>query len=191
MQITSVPTSKPSAKLTALALLCAAGLSACVIVPIDPKTGQPYPYPNSAAPSVIVVPAPSSPGTVHSTAPATQAITVRLYPTNDAARAVGVVQATVSDNGQGRGSFQVQYATSWLMGDATRVDRNHPGFGEIMNRVAGRSGYTNYASGQRGVANAAGTQISLRCEYLFSAAAQGTGACMASDGAHFQLHFGS
>jgi hypothetical protein len=189
MQTTTPAT---NARLTALALLSAAALSACVIVPIDPKTGQPYPYPSSAAPSVIVVPAPASgAGTVHSTAPAAQAITVRLYPTNDAARAVGLVQATVSDNGQGRGSFQVQYASNWLMGDATRVDRNHPGFGEIMNRVAGRSGYTSYTSGQRGVANAAGTHISMRCEYLFSAAAQGTGACIASDGAQFQLHFGS
>lgn len=45
--------------------------------------------------------------------------------------------------------------------------------------------------GQRGVANAASANASVRCEYLFTSATQGTGACIVSDGARYQVHFGS
>jgi hypothetical protein len=158
----------------------ASALSACVVLPIDPVTGRPYP---TEPPRVVVVspsaPAQPSPAMVH----------VRLYPTNEAARQVGLIAATVLDNGQGRGTFSVSYGHSALQGEATRVDRNYPGWGDVLARVQGGQAWSS-ANGLRGIANAAGGTVSIRCEYLFSSPSQGTGACEASDGARFQMHFG-
>jgi hypothetical protein len=163
-----------------------ASLAACVVVPLDPKTGQPYPTYAPPPPPVVVV-QPSA----HSPAPAM--VHVRLYPANEAARQVGLIAATVLDNGQGRGTFNVSYGSASLQGEATRVDRNYPGWGEVLNRVQGGHSWP-HATGARGIANAAGgashNSVSIRCEYLFSSSSQGTGACEASDGARFQMHFG-
>jgi hypothetical protein len=179
--------SLPSALKLGVPLLAAAALSACVIVPVDPKTGQPYP---TQSPPVVVVqqqPAQSAP---QSSAPQWTALNARLYPVNDAARTAGPVVATVIDNGTGRGSFTLNYLGQSLQGEATRVDRNYPGFGQIMSQVQGGHGW-GQAAGQRGIANAASSSVSMRCEYLFTAPGQGTGACLMSDGARFQIHFGN
>ena len=176
-----------------LPLLAAATLSACVIVPMDPKTGQPYSSQGHAPqPPVVVVQqsAPVSPSAHTATAPQWQAVQARLYPVNEAARQAGILQATVLDNGAGRGSFSVTYQGQALQGEATRVDRQYPGFGQIMGQVQGGVNWAQ-AAGQRGIANAASPSFSMRCEYLFTAPSQGTGACLASDGAHYQIHFGS
>jgi hypothetical protein len=77
-----------------------------------------------------------------------------------------------------------------LQGEATRVDRNYAGFGQVLGQVLGGNQW-NSAKGQRGIANAAGSGASMRCEYLFTSANQGTGACVISDGARYQVHFGS
>jgi hypothetical protein len=146
------------------------GLSACVIVPLDPKTGQPYSA--HQPPQVVVVQQPQgAPSGVQAPAPA-NVLSARLYPMNEAARAGGILQSTTVDSGQGRGSFSINYLGQTLQGEATRVDRN-------------------YAGGQRGVANAASAAASMRCEYLFTSTTQGTGACIVSDGARYQVHFGS
>lgn len=176
-----------SSSLIAIPLLAAAALSACVIVPVDPKTGQPYGH---APQSPVVVVQQSAPAVAANNAPQWQAVNARLYPTNETARNAGVLQATVIDNGAGRGSFSVNYQGQTLQGEATRVDRNYPGFGQIMSQVQGGVNWAQ-ASGQRGIANAANNSNSMRCEYLFTAAAQGTGACVVSDGARYQIHFGS
>jgi hypothetical protein len=45
--------------------------------------------------------------------------------------------------------------------------------------------------GPRGIANASGSRaISAQCEYVLSGPSKGTGACVFSDGARYQLHFG-
>ena len=176
----------PSALKLGVPLLAAAALSACVIVPVDPKTGRPY----ESAPPVVVVqqqPAQSAP---QSSAPQWTALNARMYPVNDIARTAGPLVATVIDNGTGRGSFTLNYLGQNLQGDATRVDRNYPGFGQIMSQVQGGHGW-GQAAGQRGIANAASSSLSMRCEYLFTAPGQGTGACLISDGARFQIHFGN
>jgi hypothetical protein len=173
----------PCALKLGVPLLAAAALSACVIVPLDPKTGRPY----ESSPPVVVVqqsapqPSAASPWT---------ALSARLYPVNDTARNAGPQVATVMDNGTGRGSFSLNYAGQSLQGEATRVDRNYPGFGQIMSQVQGGHGW-GQAAGQRGIANAASGSMSMRCEYLFTAPGQGTGACLISDGARYQLHFGN
>jgi hypothetical protein len=178
-----------SSSLLALPLLAAAALSACVVVPVDPKTGQPYGH--TPQPPVVVVQqqAPTASASTAAT-PQWQAVQARLYPVNETARNAGILQATVIDNGAGRGSFSVTYQGQALQGEATRVDRQYPGFGQIMSQVQGGVNWSQ-AAGQRGIANAASASYSLRCEYLFTAATQGTGACLASDGARYQIHFGS
>ena len=168
-------------------LLAAAALSACVVVPLDPKTGQPYGH---APQQPVVVVQQSAPAAPQAAAQQWQAVQARLYPVNEAARNAGILQATVIDNGAGRGSFSVTYQGQALQGEATRVDRQYPGFGQIMSQVQGGVNWAQ-AAGQRGIANAASPSFSLRCEYLFTAGSQGTGACLASDGARYQIHFGS
>jgi hypothetical protein len=165
-----------------------AGLSACVIVPVDPKTGQPYA--THQPPQVVVVQQPQAalPG-VPAPAPA-NVLSARLYPMNEAARAGGILQSTTVDNGQGRGSFSIHYLGQTLQGEATRVDRNYAGFGQVLGQVLGGGQWAS-ANGQRGIANAASAAASMRCEYLFTSATQGTGACIVSDGARYQVHFGS
>lgn len=172
----------------AVSLLAVAVLSACVVVPFDPKTGQPYGQ--TAPPPVVVVQQPASNVTHTSPPPLLQTVNARLYPVNDAARSAGILQATVIDNGAGRGSFTVNYQGQALQGEATRVDRQYPGFGHIMSQVQGGVNWSQ-AAGQRGIANAANTSHSMRCEYLFTAAGQGTGACVINDGSRYQIHFGS
>lgn len=162
------------------------GLTACVIVPIDPKTGQPYSA-HQSPPQVVQQPQGVPPG-VQTPAPV-NVLSARLYPMNEAARAGGILQSTTVDSGQGRGSFSINYLGQTLQGEATRVDRNYAGFGQVLSQVLG--GQWANANGQRGVANAASAAASMRCEYLFTSATQGTGACVVSDGARYQVHFGS
>ncbi len=46
-------------------------------------------------------------------------------------------------------------------------------------------------SGRRGIANAYGAKgVNVQCEYLISGPTQGTGVCLFSDGAKYQMHFG-
>ncbi len=171
----------------AMPLLATAALSACVIVPVDPKTGAPYGH--APQPQVVVVQQQPAP-TATTTVPQLTALNARLYPVNDTARSAGLLNATVLDSGAGRGSFTVNYLGQALQGEATRVDRNYPGFGQIMQQVQGGHNWAQ-AAGQRGIANAANNSHSMRCEYLFTAPGQGTGACVASDGSRYQIHFGS
>jgi hypothetical protein len=169
-----------------VSLLTVAALTACVIVPLDPKTGQPYPTQPTSAPPVVVV---QQAGNAQGVQPTFTTVNVRLYPVNEAARNAGLLTATVLDNSAGRGSFSVNYQGQHLQGEATRVDRSYPGFGSILQQVQGGVNWSQ-AAGQRGIANAAGSAQSMRCEYLFTSATQGTGACVVSDGARYQLHFG-
>jgi hypothetical protein len=167
-----------------------AGLSACVVVPLDPKTGRPYATHSSPAPThVVVVQQPSAPAHSAAAAPS-QVLSARLYPMNEVARTGGILQSTTIDNGQGRGSFSIHYLGQTLQGEATRVDRNYAGFGLVLSQVLGGSQWAS-ANGQRGIANAANAGVSMRCEYLYTSATQGTGACVVSDGARYQVHFGS
>jgi hypothetical protein len=46
-------------------------------------------------------------------------------------------------------------------------------------------------AGRRGIANAVSPRgVHAQCEYVLTAPTQGTGACVFSDGAKYQLHFG-
>ncbi len=173
-----------------IAAALALSLGACVVVPVDPRTGQPYPYPYPSAPTeggarttVIMPPAAAAP-------PQQSVLTARLYPLNVQANKGGLLNAVVVDLHTGRGSFTVACQGDSLQGEATRVDAAYVGFGRIHSEVLGTP--PRNSSGQRGIANAFGAKgVNAQCEYVITGPALGTGVCLFSDGAKYQLHFGS
>ena len=172
--------------LISLFAAAAAALAGCYIVPIDPRTGEPYPNalpPRSAeVVPAIVVPQPPPP----------TMIGVRLYPLNERAAKAGLLQATVVDDNAGRGRFSVVYAGDLLQGESTRVDAGYASFGRVLDEVLGRpQGAPRPTAGRRGIANAYGPRgVSAQCEFIMTGPSLGTGACLLSDGAKYQMHFG-
>lgn len=151
-------------------------LTGCYIVPIDPR--QP---PGMAPAGAIGVGVPLQP--VHTT------LQARLYPLNEMAGRMGALTATVVDSMNGRAVFSLNQGGEVLQGEATRVAAGYPGFGNIHRDVYGDG---RMPSGQRGIASAAGARGTyVNCEYALSAPSQGTGACVFSNGAKYQMHFGS
>lgn len=170
---------------------CAAlslGVAACYVVPIDPRTGQPYPVtPHDtggsgyAAPSLpVAAPIPTGP----------TLLSVRLYPLNAQANKGGLLAAQVLDNNAGHGSFSVPYLGDLLQGESTRVDASYAAFGRIHQQVLGTTSPRIFA-GRRGIANAYGSKgVNAQCEYVLTGPGSGTGVCEFSDGANYQMHFG-
>lgn len=187
----SAPSRRPLL-LPALAAALAASLAACVVVPVDPRTGQPYPHGHahdhgSQQASVTVV---HPPAPVAGTAPQASVLSVRLYPLNTQANKGGMLTAVVVDNHTGRGSFTLAYLGDAMQGEATRVDASYAAFGRIHNEVLGPSPRAFH--GRRGIANAFGTKgVNVQCEYVVTGPAMGTGVCQFSDGARYQMHFGA
>ncbi|NKI94328.1 hypothetical protein [Rhizobacter sp. SG703] len=190
----SKPPSRASqaAVLLAVAVSLTASLSACYVVPIDPRTGQGYPVQRAdargdgASPAnVTVVTPPASPAP-----PAPTVLNARLYPLNTQANKGGLLTAVVVDNNTGRGSFTLSYLGDTMQGESTRVDGSYAAFGRIYNEVLGLN--QRSFSGRRGIANAYGGKgVNAQCEYLITGPGIGTGACQFSDGARYQIHFGS
>lgn len=95
---------------------------------------------------------------------------VRLYPSNELAARYGVIQASVTNDLQGKGSFSAAINGELFSGEATR-----------------RAG-----SARDGLASGAGNRGSyLSCTYTMNNANQGTGQCRLSDGATFTMHMGN
>ena len=121
---------------------------------------------------VIPIDYPHAPATGQMIVPATQPLPItlqaRLYPLNETAGKMGALTATVVDSANGHGTFSLNYAGEVLQGEASRV-----------------------AAGKRGVASAAGARGTyVNCEYALNGPNRGTGACLFSNGAKYQLHFG-
>lgn len=176
-----------------VAALAAATLSACYVVPIDPRTGQPYPAPagqrdplqGNAPTSVAIITPPASPAP-----PQPTVLTARLYPLNPQANKGGMLTAVVMDNNTGRGTFNLSYLGDALQGEASRVDSGYAAFGRVHTEVLGANPQRSF-SGRRGIANAYGAKgVNVQCEYLITGPTMGTGACLFSDGAKYQMHFG-
>jgi hypothetical protein len=173
---------------TGLAVVAALVLGACVVVPVDPRTGQPYPYAYPSAGdggprTTVLMPPPAS------APPPPSVLTARLYPLNQQANQGGLLTAVVVDQHTGRGSFTVAYQGDTLQGEATRVDAGYSSFGRIHSEVLGAA--TRSVNGQRGIANAYGARgVNAQCEYVMTGPALGTGVWLFSDGAKYQLHFG-
>jgi hypothetical protein len=165
----------------AVSALCAAAvLSGCYVIPID------YPH----APGQVV--AVGAPGTSHVAVPAPQPVPTilqaRLYPLNETAGKMGALTATVTDSVSGHATFSLSHAGEVLQGEASRVAAGYPGFGSVHREVYGDG---RMPAGQRGIASAAGARGTyVNCEYALSGPNRGTGACVFSNGAKYQLHFG-
>lgn len=173
-----------SPSLAAACALAGAALTGCYVLPIDPRTGGPM----LPAPSTRSADAPHSLPVTVAAAPQNVVLQARLYPLNEHANRTGMLAAQVSDHQGGRGTFSVQYNGQALQGEATRVDAGFAGFGRIHDEVLGRT--TRSYAGRRGIANAYGAQgINAQCEYLITGPAMGTGVCLFSDGAKYQMHF--
>ncbi|HTP71534.1 MAG TPA: hypothetical protein VML58_04880 [Burkholderiaceae bacterium] len=162
--------------------------AACVMVPVDSRTGLPVTWPQAQpgtqGQSAAVAP-PVSPGP-----PSPVVYTARLYPLNDAANRAGMLTAVVTDGNGGRGTFSLSYLGDAMQGEASRVEPSYPGFGRVMRDVLGTAP-DSQLRGPRGIANASGSRgVSAQCEYVLNAPGRGTGACVFSDGARYQLHFG-
>lgn len=179
------PSRSRTASVLSMSLLAAAGLAACVVVPVDPRTGQPYPHDHgSPTSSVTVVAPPPAAGPAQPTV-----LSARLYPLNTQANKGGLLTAVVVDNNTGRGSFTLGYLGDTMQGEATRVDASYAAFGRIHNEVLGHS--PRHFSGRRGIANAYGAKgVNVQCEYVVTGPMMGTGVCQFSDGAKYQMHFG-
>jgi hypothetical protein len=162
-------------------LLAAAAVSGCYVVPIDhfPSAGQPLPWTSGAPASPSLSSAPAVPA----------ALQARLYPLNEMAGKTGALNANVMDNANGHAIFSVNFAGEVLNGEASRVPADYPGFGSVHREVYGSG---RMPVGQRGIASATGARGTyVNCEYALNAPNRGTGACLFSNGAKYQLHFGS
>jgi hypothetical protein len=128
-------------------------LAGCYVVPM-----QSYPAPSQSANGPVVL-APSLPVT----------FSARLYPSNELASSYGVVNAVVTNDLNGRGTFNANINGESFVGEATR-----------------RAG-----SSREGLANGAGNRGSfLNCQYTMNSATLGTGSCRLSNGATFTMHVG-
>ena len=169
-------------KVLAVSVL-AVSLSGCYIVPIDTR----YPAP----PGLPVAHDPAANTAVAMAAPATLPVVLqaRLYPLNETAGKMGPLSATVNDSGDGHATFAVTEGGELLQGEASRVKPDYPGFGRVHREVYGGAG--RMPTGQRGIASAANSHGAyVNCEYVLADAHRGMGACLFSNGAKYQLHFG-
>jgi len=135
-----------------------ATLAGCIAVPVNPD-GSLYQGPIVPATTIAVPPAPQS-----------LALQVRLYPTNQAAAATGVLAGTVINQLNGKGAFTLDVAGEPMAGEATR---------------------TGGPGGRTGVASAYGAKGAFaNCAYTMNSTSQGSGRCTFSNGAVYQLHIG-
>lgn len=140
-----------------LALGSAAALAGCIVIPLNPDGTPAYGTVSSGVPPVVA-------------APAAVTLAVRLYPTNEAAVATGVLAGSVTNHLSGKGSFALNMGAETLSGEATR---------------------TGGAGSHSGVANAYGSKGSFaNCQYTMNSTTQGTGRCTFGNGAIYQLHIG-
>jgi hypothetical protein len=174
-----------------LSATIAAALSACVVVPVDPRTGHPYPIHAHDAfgqpgPVTVITPPAAVPGQP----PQPSVLNARLYPLNEQANKGGLLTAVVVDSNTGHGTFTMAYLGDTMQGEATRVDAGYAAFGRIHNDVLGYA--PRSFSGRRGIANAFGSRgVNAQCEYVVTGPGMGTGVCQFSDGAKYQMHFGA
>lgn len=141
---------KVSLTLTALSAL----LSGCYVVPVQSYSNGSNSLNSQNAAAMAVVPLPRP------------VYTARLYPTNEAAAALGRITGTISNPERGHGEFSFTAGSESFSGEATR----EPGSSK---------GHAN-ASGNRGGF--------VKCDYAMSSSSLGTGSCLFSGGARYDMH---
>jgi len=174
------------------------GLSACYVIPMN-SDGSPawHMLPPGVVAPVAVAPQ-QAPMVVAPVAAPVPAVAVgpstyqaRLYPMNDSAAKSGPLVASITDLNTGRGVMTLNMGGEFLSGEATRVSDAHPGFGSVYEKVLKTP--IQIRPGQpKGIANATGSRGTwVNCEYVLEGGGRGTGACLMSNGAAYQIHFGS
>jgi hypothetical protein len=150
--------------MVAMAVAPAVVLSGCYVVPVHPD-GRPYHGGVIVSPTPPVAVAP-----VFAPPPAAPTIAnLRLYPSNDSASRIGVVNGQVVNLLDGRGQFSVTVGSETFTGEATRTPNQS----------------------RSGIASAAGSRGGfLSCQYSMSSATQGVGTCNLSSGETFRMHIG-
>ena len=100
---------RAAARATSFSAVAAAvlALTACYVVPIDPRTGQPYPTPSRESVNAPGYSVPPPAPEVAAQPPMPTLINVRLYPLNAQANKGGLLAAQVVDNNSGHGTFTV------------------------------------------------------------------------------------
>jgi hypothetical protein len=181
-----------SSKAVSVAVSAGVGLAlaGCIVVPIDPRTGQPYPVAaHDSGGNASGYATPAALPVVAATPTAPTLLSVRLYPLNTQANKGGLLSAQVLDNNAGHGTFIVPYLGDTLQGESTRVDSSYAAFGRVHQQVLGTA--PRVFAGKRGIANAYGPKgVNAQCEYVLTGPGAGTGVCQFSDGANYQMHFG-
>jgi hypothetical protein len=128
-------------------------LTGCYVVPVQPDH---HPAP------VVYAPAPQLP-------PASVTFAARLYPANELAAAYGMVNAVVTNDLNGRGTFSTAINGEGFTGEATRM----------------------VGASREGVANGTGNRGSyINCRYQMNSTTLGSGQCKLSNGAQFTMHVG-
>lgn len=90
----------------------------------------------------------------------------RLYPANEEAARLGRISGTISNPERGHGEFSFAVGGEAFMGEATRDPSSTKG---VANASGNRGGYA-------------------RCEYVMTRAELGSGSCVFSSGARFDMH---
>ena len=127
MKINSSPVSSSrlsAGKAVVAAVLGAAALTGCYVVPVQPG------YPPVSSSTVYVTPA----------LPATTTFAARLYPANDAAKVYGMVGAVVTNDMNGRGTFTTNINGESFNGEATRIAGSSTREG-VANGAGNRGSY--------------------------------------------------
>jgi hypothetical protein len=175
-----------------------AGLSGCYVIPMNPDGSPAW---HLLPPGVVAPAAAAPPPAPMAIAPATVSVPglavgpssyqARLYPMNDSAAKLGQLVASITDLNTGRGILTLNMGGEFLSGEATRVSDMHPGFGSVYEKVLKTR--IQVRPGQpKGIANATGSRGTwANCEYVLEGGGRGTGACLMSNGAAYQIHFGS
>jgi hypothetical protein len=115
---------------------------------------------------------PVAPATVYvpTTPPSPVTFAARLYPSNDLASSYGLISAVVTNDLNGRGTFNTAINGENFIGEATRGTGN----------------------ARTGVANGSGNRGSyINCSYQMNSTTLGSGHCKLSNGATFTMHVGS
>ena len=125
----------------------------------------------------------------------------RLYPANEGATPLGVLEATYQDNGLGRGEITIPLPDGEVLkGEYSTVDGSAYGFGAVYGSVYGTGGAAygsatgtsfGIAGSSPGIASLFGSKgTSMQCEYFVnSMTGSGGGACKDSKGRLWRLHF--
>ena len=135
-------------------MLASAALTGCYVMPPANSVYTP-------PPAVVYAPPPP---------PSSMTFSARLYPANEAASRYGVVNALVTNDLNGRGTFTTNINGENFSGEATRMNGSMPRQG-VANGAGNRGGYIN-------------------CRYQMNSATLGTGQCQLNNGAQFTMHVG-